>query len=463
MARKTHNQPRAVGWIVAGIVGALVLMFGALTFTNSRTAGDTLAEAAALHAADMTLAGQDVAMKSIGQLVLLSQDQELGVAGTADVEAAAVEASRAITELQSRFDALDADTSVSLEPALAAWQTAASAVTSLASAGDGSGAAESLVGSLVPAADALAAELTAERDVRSAAVDDAQSRVGSMARFAGFLTVFLIPLGAIIGYRFVAGRQLEGAEAHLDARIEAEKSVGRAKDQFIASISHELRTPLTSIYGFSEALLDQGFVDPAAAGDLVGLINTESAELARMVEDLLVAAHDKDAPLAVDQEPLRMNEQIDAVIEPFVRRGHAIGGNYGRGTVIADQLRVRQILRNLLSNAVQHGGPDIRVYGDTAGSNYVVAVEDNGAGIPDHIVERLFTRFFHQGDAPLTAGSVGLGLAVAQLLAEAMGGSLDYDRVANRTAFVLSLPMDESVVSDESDESDAELLIAAER
>ncbi len=460
MARKTQNQSRAVGWIVTGVVGALLLVFAALTFTNSRTAGDTLAEASSLHAADMTLASQDVAMKSIGQLVLLAQDQELGVAGQADVEAAATEVERAIAETRSRYETIDAETMTTIDPTFSTWQAAVSNVSHLAADGSGGLAAAALVETLVPASDALAAELTAERDLRAAAVDDAEGRVGFLARLAGFLTAFLIPLGAVLVYRFVAHRQLEVAEAHLDARIEAEKSVGRAKDQFIANISHELRTPLTSIYGFSEVLLDQGFVDPAAAGDLVGLINSESAELARMVEDLLVAAHDEDAPLAIDAAVLRMDEQIDAVIGPFAKRGHVIGGNYGPGAVVADQLRVRQILRNLLSNAIQHGGPDVRVYGDTAGNNYVVAVEDNGPGVPENISDRLFSRFVHQGDAPLTAGSVGLGLAVAKLLAGEMGGSLDYDRVAGRTAFVLSLPIYEPSVSDVFDEGQ---LIAAEQ
>ena len=109
--------------------------------------------------------------------------------------------------------------------------------------------------------------------------------------------------------------------------------------------------------------------------------------------------------------------------------------------VQADPLRVRQILRDLISNAIQHGGPNIRIYGDSAGSKYVVSVEDDGPGVPSEIADRLYTRFVHRSEVPLTAGSAGLGLAVAQLLAQAMGGSLDYERVANRTAFVLSLPL----------------------
>jgi signal transduction histidine kinase len=135
-----------------------------------------------------------------------------------------------------------------------------------------------------------------------------------------------------------------------------------------------------------------------------------------------------------------MDEQIREVIAPFEKRGYAIGGTWGGGAVRADALRVRQILRNLIANAIEHGGPDIRIFGDAAGSKYVVSVEDNGPGVPTEIVDQLFARFVSGGE-PLTTGTPGLGLAVARLLARAMGGSLEYQRVANRTAFVVSLPL----------------------
>jgi signal transduction histidine kinase len=139
-----------------------------------------------------------------------------------------------------------------------------------------------------------------------------------------------------------------------------------------------------------------------------------------------------------------MSDELDAVIAPFRRRGIVVGGAYAQATVVGDQLRIRQILRNLLSNAVQHGGTTIRVYGAAAGSNYVLSVEDDGPGVPENVAPRLFARFVHQGDAPLTTGSVGLGLAVAHLLAEAMNGTLDYERIPDRSSFVLSLPLVEA-------------------
>jgi signal transduction histidine kinase len=441
MAKILNKDSHLLRWAASGGAAVLLLLFGALIFSNSRSTSDTLDEAGALHTADMTLAVQDVAMKSIGQLVLLAQDLELGVASQEAVDAAVAEAQRALVEFQTRSSKFDAATVELLGPAITTWEEAAAAVVTAATEGEALDATDLLVNTLVPAAESLAADLTTERDRRASTVDDAQRRAGRMAQIAGFLTAFLLPLGAMVVYRSSLRRQLEVSQAHLDARLAAERSVGRAKDQFIANISHELRTPLTSIYGFSEVLLDQGLVDPQLAGDLVGLINSESAELARMVEDLLVAAHDDDAPLAVETSPVAIADELDAVLLPFRRRDIEIGGTYASADVVGDQLRIRQILRNLLSNAVQHGGPTIRVFGDIAGSHYVIAVEDDGPGVPEQIVPRLFTRFVHQGETPLTAGSVGLGLAVAHLLAEAMNGSLDYERLPDRSSFILTLPL----------------------
>ena len=439
MALTRANQSRALWWTIAGVVGVALLALGAFLFVNSFTTGRALDEAETLHRADLALAAQDVAIKSIGQLVLVSQDAAFQVATPADVEAAAGEADRAVSDLGERFEALDSGLVDKLTPAFDAWQAAALDVTSAASSGVPQQAADALTGPLAQASDRFVNELSIERDSAAQAVSDTTDSLSSLTRLVGFLTIFLIPLVAVFVYWLIARRQLRDATAHLDARIEAEKTLGRAKDQFIANVSEELRAPLTSIYGFSEVLLDKGFIDPQA-GDLVGLINQESAELARMVEDLLVAAHGESAPLPIDLDTLDMDEQIREVIAPFEKRGYAIGGTWGGGAVRADALRVRQILRNLIANAIEHGGPDIRIFGDAAGSKYVVSVEDNGPGVPTEIVDQLFARFVSGGE-PLTTGTPGLGLAVARLLARAMGGSLEYQRVANRTAFVLSLPL----------------------
>ncbi len=94
-----------------------------------------------------------------------------------------------------------------------------------------------------------------------------------------------------------------------------------------------------------------------------------------------------------------------------------------------------------MSNGLKHGEPPVWVVGWMNHDSYTLVVADHGAGIPDHMMDRVFSRFVHEGATPLTAGSVGLGLAVAKHLAEGIGGTLEYARVDGRTEFVVTLPL----------------------
>ena len=122
-------------------------------------------------------------------------------------------------------------------------------------------------------------------------------------------------------------------------------------------------------------------------------------------------------------------------------RGSPVEMKATPGNVWVDALRLRQVLRNLVSNAVKHGGPNIGVFGRTTAGSYRVSVVDDGAGVSPEIADRLFDRFVHDGRGALLAGSVGLGLNIARSLSEAMGGSLVYERVGSSTVFTVSLPL----------------------
>ena len=283
--------------------------------------------------------------------------------------------------------------------------------------------------------------LSIVRDEAALRLSDADRVTGMLASLARYVLAFLIPGAAILSYRFMARRQLRFAEVELDARLEAEEEVVRSKDEFIANISHELRTPLTSIFGFSELLLEQGLVDPDMASELIGLINTESGELTRLVEDLLTSARAEANSLTYQLENVSVERELESVVLQLNRAGSTVEIDCAADQVLGDPLRVRQVLRNLLSNAQRHGGDTIRVNGRALGGSYVITVEDNGSGIPDEMVPRLFTRFVHQGEDPLTKGSIGLGLAVVRILVEGMGGSIRYERSNDWTRFIVRLPL----------------------
>ena len=256
-----------------------------------------------------------------------------------------------------------------------------------------------------------------------------------------FIVTLLIPAAALVIYRSLVKRQAMARELELAAGSKSEQELRRSKDEFIASISHEIRTPLTSIYGFSELLVESGMVDPEATADLVGLIHSESVELSRMVEDLLTAARVDAEALDYAIEVVDLHNEIEMAASPFLLRGAKIElGMDSNLEVLADKMRLRQVLRNLLSNALRHGGENIRVEASAADGMVTFAVIDDGPGVAEDVKARLFEKFVHKGTAPLLVGSVGLGLAVAHSVIAGMGGELSYERIDDETHFITKLP-----------------------
>jgi signal transduction histidine kinase len=248
-------------------------------------------------------------------------------------------------------------------------------------------------------------------------------------------------VAALVLYRRIVKRQVREAGLVMEARLRAEQELNKAKDEFIAGLSHEFRTPLTTIFGFSEVLIDSGLVDPDSSMELISLINSESAELSRMVEDLLTAARLEADALTISTTTVDPAEIVESVLGPWRRSGTEVHVDLAPAAVHADPLRLRQVLRNLVSNAVKHGGEQVTVVGRNAPGGYAWSVVDDGPGVSDEIAGRLFDRYIHDGRRALLAGSVGLGLNIARSLAEAMGGSLEYSRRDGATWFTLVSPL----------------------
>ncbi len=240
----------------------------------------------------------------------------------------------------------------------------------------------------------------------------------------------------------------------MESKIGAERELSRSKDEFIAGVSHELRTPLTGIYGFSEYLIEQEIIDPEEALELIGHINNEASELSRMVEDLLSAARlDSDA-MTFEATVVDVTAAVSDVVTPLDRAGFAVSIEGSADAVYADPIRTRQIVRNLVSNAIKHGGDEIKVVLDQSGEHAVITVADNGDGVPQSVRARLFDRFVHEGRDSLLTGSVGLGLSIARSLTQRMGGDVSYVRSYGWTNFVVTLPLAEGLVIAGDDEEE---------
>ena len=230
------------------------------------------------------------------------------------------------------------------------------------------------------------------------------------------------------------------------------EQASQAKSHFLATLGHEVRTPMTGVLGMSELLLDTGLDDQQRS--YAGAIHQAGTHLLRLVNDALDMARIEAGRLELDIRPFALDalfDQVQALMEPIARqRGLAFRREMaftGPISVSGDEMRVRQVLMNLLGNAIKftergHVGVSVRPGGDGVGLRF--EVEDSGPGIAVEQQARLFQRF-EQADGPRTAsryGGSGLGLAISQELAVAMGGTIDVDSLPGQGArFSVLLPL----------------------
>jgi two-component system sensor histidine kinase KdpD len=272
-----------------------------------------------------------------------------------------------------------------------------------------------------------------------------------------FTLTLAIPGSAVAAYYVIARRQMRALKERTQLELEAERKISRAKDDFIAGLSHELRTPLTSIYGFAEILTDGGIQGPEATAETAQIIANEAAEMTRMVDDLLAASRLAGTGVEIEMARTNVRDVVEAALTPFQRAGMKVAWEPTSAFVNTDAARLKHILINLLSNAARHGGPAAGI--DVTQADDLVAIEvwDNGPGVAEEQMERLFDRFVHSDDAPLLTGSVGLGLAVASRLAGLMAGTIRYQRYGGKTFFIVTLPR---VSEPETDDLDADSVAA---
>jgi signal transduction histidine kinase len=210
-----------------------------------------------------------------------------------------------------------------------------------------------------------------------------------------------------------------------------------SKDQLVATISHEIRTPLTAVVGIAEELRNPlSVVSEEERDELLSIVADQSLEVSRIVEDLLVVARSDAGNLVLDSQPINLGEEALKVVGTIgIDIPIEIEANT---TVVADPQRVRQILRNLISNAQRYGGPNIRVLVGKQGPRSVVEVRDDGESLPPAGREVVFEPYGRSGKGEELTVSVGLGLTVSRRLARHMGGDVTYDHNGREAIFALT-------------------------
>lgn len=214
-----------------------------------------------------------------------------------------------------------------------------------------------------------------------------------------------------------------------------------SKDQFIASVSHELRTPLTAVVGLAHELESAGTtITDAERTELVGLIADQASDVGNIVEDLLVAARADLGTIAIRPEPVDVEAEIRRLATMIYEEHPPVVDVSGPILAKADPSRLRQVLRNLLTNAQRYGGRHVEIAAFARYGQVYVEVRDNGDGIPAGLEDQVFEPYETAPAGRGVPGSVGLGLTVSRQLARLMGGDLSYDRTEERTVFRLALP-----------------------
>lgn len=258
--------------------------------------------------------------------------------------------------------------------------------------------------------------------------DPGWTPIGSASLLRVFL--FVVTVAGLL----IASRAQEGASS---------AGLAEQRERLLAAVSHELRTPLTPIVGFSQLLLRARPDLDADARGWVEAVDRNGRHLTDMIDDLLLLSRAGRDRLAVEPEVIALGGLVTQVLGD--RRDDQVSAGHLDADlrVWADPQHVRQILDNLLQNAVRHGQPPVVVHVEPDGDAARLVVTDQGPGVAAALVGDLFDAFAQPevGDHRASQG-LGLGLAICAELAASNGGTIDYEQpVPSGARFVLRLPL----------------------
>ena len=227
------------------------------------------------------------------------------------------------------------------------------------------------------------------------------------------------------------------------------------RQEFVANVSHELRTPLSLIKSAAETLIDGGKNDADALTRFLGIIDRHANRLTLLIDDLLMLSTLDSGHMRLNLQAVSLRAATQEVIDDLKSRVGARAAtleNTIDGGLIAqaDPDRLRQVLFNLLDNAIKYGRQDGRVTASARvvdGRRVRIALRDDGPGIPAEACARIFERFYRADKArSRQQGGTGLGLAIVKHVVQAHGGEVGVEsKVGEGAEFFFTLPLSGAV------------------
>ncbi len=302
-------------------------------------------------------------------------------------------------------------------------------------------------------------------------LEEVLDRINSLRAIIAF--VGFIVLVIVVGFSFVVSRRLstpiariaESVEqirsGNLDARIEitthdeigkvagavnelveklkadiAEvKKLQKVRSEFLGNVSHELRTPIFAIQGFIETLLNGAVDDPKVNRSFLEKTKANADRLNALLEDLINISQIESGEMKMSFRYFNVNEFLSIVVKDFQEMGDlrkvSVTGTFstsGDAEVLGDRDRLRQVLNNLIDNAIKYSAPGGRVVvsSDEADGGVRISVADTGVGIAAEHLTRIFERFYRvDKDRSREVGGTGLGLAIVKHIIEAHSSSIE--------------------------------------
>jgi signal transduction histidine kinase len=289
---------------------------------------------------------------------------------------------------------------------------------------------------------------------RRVAYEQAQARTERVI-FAGVAAATLVIIALLAVGLFTIRRsrnQVARANTDLERTNDALGKALAAKTEFLATTSHEIRTPLNGILGMTQVMLADEALQPAVR-DRIGVVHGAGVTMRALVDDILDVAKMENGKLTLEAVPFDLCRTLSDVCRLWEEQARAKGLGFRLDlsgcpeTVVGDAARLRQIVFNLLSNALKfteagaiHVTGAVRT-GDVP--RLAVTVRDTGVGIPSDKLDAIFESF-RQADAGTTRrfGGTGLGLTICRNLARAMGGDVTVEsRTGEGATFTLELPL----------------------